>query len=122
MYYLGAAGLFCSVRTSTSWRGLLSTVGFGYLGGAILFGVTLPIPLIFALIIKGILGLVDRLLNTQLAQMKVGGLSSYRAYSHHLLCERGSGADLLSDVEILSSWPAQLCLYRRPGTDAALAG
>ena len=77
MYYLGAAGIWCSVRGHNSWRSLLSTMAFGYLGGAAVFGVTSPILLLFAWVVIGFLWVVDQLLNTQLSQMTAGGFSRY---------------------------------------------
>src|SRR5262249_42045696 len=32
MFFMGAAGILCSVRCSTSWRSLLATLGLGYVG------------------------------------------------------------------------------------------
>src|SRR5262249_8536885 len=37
MYFLGAAGLWCSARCRDSWRSLAATVGVGYFGGAAAF-------------------------------------------------------------------------------------
>jgi ABC-type transport system involved in multi-copper enzyme maturation permease subunit len=36
IFYVGAAGLWCSVRSKSSWRSLLSTLAFTYLGGFVL--------------------------------------------------------------------------------------
>jgi ABC-type transport system involved in multi-copper enzyme maturation permease subunit len=33
MFYVGSAGLWCSARGKSSWRSLLSTLGWSYLGG-----------------------------------------------------------------------------------------
>src|SRR5439155_19378600 len=33
MYFVGAAGLWCSVRSKSSWRSLVGTLGIGYVGG-----------------------------------------------------------------------------------------
>jgi ABC-type transport system involved in multi-copper enzyme maturation permease subunit len=43
MHFLGAAGLWCSVRAKTSWRSLLWTVGMGYVVGFLLFVVAWPL-------------------------------------------------------------------------------
>jgi ABC-type transport system involved in multi-copper enzyme maturation permease subunit len=37
LFFVGSAGLWCSVRSKTSWRSLLSTLGISYIGGFILF-------------------------------------------------------------------------------------
>lgn len=48
MYYVGAAGLWCSVTSRSSWRSLLWTLGFGYLGGFLLFVLASPFAVIVA--------------------------------------------------------------------------
>jgi ABC-type transport system involved in multi-copper enzyme maturation permease subunit len=35
--YAGAAGLWCSVRSSTSWRGMMGTLALTYLGGFVIY-------------------------------------------------------------------------------------
>ncbi len=37
MYFLGAAGVWCSARSKTSWRSLLATMGVGYVVGTGLY-------------------------------------------------------------------------------------
>jgi ABC-type transport system involved in multi-copper enzyme maturation permease subunit len=51
MIFVGAAGLWCSVRAKTSWRSLLGTLGITYVGGFILFCVTSPIMIMMAMIL-----------------------------------------------------------------------
>jgi ABC-type transport system involved in multi-copper enzyme maturation permease subunit len=63
MWYIGAAGICCSVRSRTSWRALLGTLGFGYVGGFVAYACTTPIVLIVALIILLFLQLVDQFYN-----------------------------------------------------------
>jgi ABC-type transport system involved in multi-copper enzyme maturation permease subunit len=76
MCYVGAAGLWCSARCSTSWRSLLLTLGFGYVGGFVMLG--LPTMLV-AMIMKGILymalAVLEGFAENALA-VKVGGLAS----------------------------------------------
>jgi ABC-type transport system involved in multi-copper enzyme maturation permease subunit len=72
MFFVGAAGLWCSVRSKSSWRSLLGTLGFSYLGGFLLWLVTSPATLILALIIVLFLMLVDNLLKTNIT----GGLGA----------------------------------------------
>src|SRR5262249_37452172 len=72
MFFVGAAGLWCSVRSKSSWRSLLGTLGFSYLGGFLLWLVTSPATFILALIIVLILMLVDKLLKTNIT----GGLGA----------------------------------------------
>ena len=49
MYFMGAAGLWCSARSKTSWRSLLGTMALGYVGGFVLYGVAVPFLFIIAL-------------------------------------------------------------------------
>lgn len=70
MFYMGAAGIWCSTRFSTSWRSLLATLGLGYIGGLILWLVTTPITFIVALFIYLMLLFLseaDKYLGTQTA-------------------------------------------------------
>jgi hypothetical protein len=70
MFYMGAAGVWCSVRCNTSWRSLLATLGLGYVGGLVLWVVTVPITLIVALFVYlflEALGSADRLLGSSVA-------------------------------------------------------
>jgi ABC-type transport system involved in multi-copper enzyme maturation permease subunit len=60
MVFVGAAGLWCSVRAKTSWRSLLGTLGITYLGGFLLFCITSPIISIVALLIYLGLMLVEK--------------------------------------------------------------
>jgi ABC-type transport system involved in multi-copper enzyme maturation permease subunit len=43
MYFLGAVGLYCSVRARTSWHSLLGTLAMGYFGGSIAYAVFTPV-------------------------------------------------------------------------------
>jgi ABC-type transport system involved in multi-copper enzyme maturation permease subunit len=77
MYFIGAAGLWSSVRSSTSWRSLLSTMGFGYLGGVLIFLISSPLIMILAGILMALLLVADALLKTQIAVFAARGLSTY---------------------------------------------
>jgi ABC-type transport system involved in multi-copper enzyme maturation permease subunit len=74
VYFLGAAGLRCSVRAKTSWRSLLGTLGIGYVGGAIVYIVTLPVLFVLALFIWIGLQLIDQLAKDYLNSSPFGGL------------------------------------------------
>jgi len=76
VYYIGAAGIWCSARSSTSWRSLLGTLGFGYLGGFLIFALTSPATFIIAAIIYIFLQLADRAYGTVFAQA-VGGFGPF---------------------------------------------
>jgi len=60
MYYLGAAGIFASVRSRSSWRSMLGALGFGYLGMFVLYAVTQPVILLIAFIIYLFLLMTDK--------------------------------------------------------------
>jgi ABC-type transport system involved in multi-copper enzyme maturation permease subunit len=52
MAYAGAAGLWCSSRSSSSWRSLLATVGLGYAAGFLVYGFAwMIVPIIFLAIL-----------------------------------------------------------------------
>jgi ABC-type transport system involved in multi-copper enzyme maturation permease subunit len=59
MYFVGAAGIWCSGRSKSSWRSLLGTMGIGYLGGfALYLACTLPGGIVAAVLLIG-LALMD---------------------------------------------------------------
>jgi ABC-type transport system involved in multi-copper enzyme maturation permease subunit len=65
MWFVGSAGLWCSVRARTSWRSLLGTLGICYVGGAGMFWVLwcmlMPFMFILAMLVTAVmqtLGLV----------------------------------------------------------------
>ena len=59
MYFVAAAGIRCSVKAKTSWRSLLSTLGFSYLGGFLIWLITSPLILVIALVVLLILAIFD---------------------------------------------------------------
>ncbi len=65
MYYVGAAGLWCSTRSRNSWRSLLGTLAAGYLGGIALFLVSSPVWGIAAAILYALFKLFDRTYGTR---------------------------------------------------------
>jgi ABC-type transport system involved in multi-copper enzyme maturation permease subunit len=65
MAFVGAAGLWCSVRAKSSWRSLLGTVLIGYVGGFFLYGVAWPLALIVFAVIWITLTLIDLLNKNQ---------------------------------------------------------
>jgi hypothetical protein len=72
MFYIGAAGIWCSVRSKTSWRALLETLGWGYAGGFAIWVCTLPVTVILGLLLAAVLSTMvyfDRLLGTSAAPM-----------------------------------------------------
>jgi ABC-type transport system involved in multi-copper enzyme maturation permease subunit len=67
MYYIGAAGLWCSVRSRNSWRALLGTMAAGYAGALALYSCSLIIIFPAALLVGALLTAIDRQLGTQLS-------------------------------------------------------
>jgi ABC-type transport system involved in multi-copper enzyme maturation permease subunit len=63
MYFVGGAGLWCSVRAKNSWRSLLSTLGISYIGGFLLFCVVFLPSCILSCVIMIVLVMVDELLS-----------------------------------------------------------
>jgi hypothetical protein len=81
MYYIGAAGLWASVRCNNSWRALLATMLAGYVGGLAVYLCTTPIYLIAATIIGLILMALDRQLGTQLSATAGSFSIDHRAFT-----------------------------------------
>jgi ABC-type transport system involved in multi-copper enzyme maturation permease subunit len=81
MYFIGAAGLWCSVRAANSWRSLLSTMALGYLGGMSIYAVTSPIIAIFAGILILFLLLMDWVIGTNLAPRCAFNRDFYRVFA-----------------------------------------
>jgi ABC-type Na+ efflux pump permease subunit len=73
MYYIGSAGLYCSVKAKNSWRSLLWTLAAGYLGGTALYLVTSPLWAIVGVLVAVALQVVDRTYGTRAA----AGLPSF---------------------------------------------
>jgi ABC-type transport system involved in multi-copper enzyme maturation permease subunit len=82
MFFVGAAGIWCSVRSKSSWRSLLGTLGFTYVGGFLLLCVLFFPIIIIALIVWGLLAfaltLLDKLLGTQMG----GAVASMSAFPY----------------------------------------
>ncbi len=58
MYFLGAIGMFCSARSSSTWRSLLGTLALGYASGTVLWCVGLPIGCVGCLMLVGLVSVV----------------------------------------------------------------
>jgi ABC-type transport system involved in multi-copper enzyme maturation permease subunit len=77
MYFVGAAGLWCSVRAKNSWRSLLGTLGLGYVGGTFIYVMTTPVIAILALLLLLLLQIADMMLQTQMTGVALQGLNTY---------------------------------------------
>jgi ABC-type transport system involved in multi-copper enzyme maturation permease subunit len=75
MYYVGAAGLWCSVRSRNSWRALMGTMVAGYVGALAIYACSLAIVLPATWILSAILSLIDRSLGTGLSSAATPFLS-----------------------------------------------
>jgi ABC-type transport system involved in multi-copper enzyme maturation permease subunit len=82
MYFIGAAGLWCSVRATDSWRSLLHTMAVGYVGGLSIYAVTSPIIFILAGILLLMIAFIDLFLQTGVAMMCLrNGAYFFRVFS-----------------------------------------
>jgi ABC-type transport system involved in multi-copper enzyme maturation permease subunit len=77
MYFIGAAGIWCSVRCKTSWKSLLWTVGIGYVGGFLVYIVTAPVLLLIALFVLLALMLIGEALKIDLVLRGTTWLGMY---------------------------------------------
>lgn len=68
MYFLGATGLYCSVRSQTSWGSLLKTLGIGYLGSLAVSLVCSPGFFILIVMMLLMLVFIDLALGTSLSR------------------------------------------------------
>jgi ABC-type Na+ efflux pump permease subunit len=78
MYFIGAAGLYCSARSKNSWRSLLGTVAYGYLGGLGIFLIASPVTAILALILILLLAIADIFLKTGIASLALQSFPVFR--------------------------------------------
>jgi ABC-type transport system involved in multi-copper enzyme maturation permease subunit len=62
MAYVGAAGIWSSVESNSSWHSLLRTLVLAYLGGTILYCVATPVAMALVLFVVLILAFVEYLL------------------------------------------------------------
>jgi ABC-type transport system involved in multi-copper enzyme maturation permease subunit len=77
MYFVGAAGLWCSVRAKTSWRALLGTLGLAYVGGAGIYLITSPLMVILALLLVLGLYFLDLATGTHMADLAFRNFRSF---------------------------------------------
>jgi hypothetical protein len=79
MYFVSAAGIWCSVRSKSSWRSLLGTLGLAYAGGFAIYCVTSPVIVVFTIFVYLILLLFDQTYGTATASV-VGFADWYTAF------------------------------------------
>jgi ABC-type transport system involved in multi-copper enzyme maturation permease subunit len=68
MYFVGAAGVYCSVKSRSSWRSLLNTLAIGYVGGALIYLVATPAIAVVCGVLLAMLALIDALLKTSMTR------------------------------------------------------
>lgn len=76
MYFVGAAGLWSSVRSKSSWQALIKTLGWGYLFGALIYALTSPALFVLMFIVALILAAIDAQLRTTLFRAFVQNFNS----------------------------------------------
>jgi ABC-type transport system involved in multi-copper enzyme maturation permease subunit len=86
MYFMGAAGIWSSVRSKSSWRSLLGTLGISYVGGTIIFVLFTPIIGIVALFVMIILIVVDQTFQTGLGPNIAAGFMVFGASFYIAAC------------------------------------
>jgi ABC-type transport system involved in multi-copper enzyme maturation permease subunit len=74
MYFLGAVGMYCSARFGSSWRSLLATVVYGYVGGTVVGCVGMPLGCIGTLMLSVFFDLVERTLGAVAGPPAVGAI------------------------------------------------
>jgi ABC-type Na+ efflux pump permease subunit len=74
MYFIGAAGLWCSVRARNSWYSLLQTMVVGYLGGLVVYTVITPAIGIVVGVLLLVLVIIDLFIGTRLALLCVNNM------------------------------------------------
>jgi ABC-type transport system involved in multi-copper enzyme maturation permease subunit len=69
MYFIGAAGLWCSVQAVNSWRSLLHTLVAGYVAGLTIYAVASPFIAVLAVMLLLFLLIIDWLIGSNLSSM-----------------------------------------------------
>jgi ABC-type transport system involved in multi-copper enzyme maturation permease subunit len=99
MAYAGAAGLWCSVMSSTSWRSLLGTLGVTYVGG---FAMT-AVNAVAGCVLAGILGILLAVLGAGMMMGGMGGIFLIYAVFQVIVCLGLAGAFLLAAWRLVVS-------------------
>jgi hypothetical protein len=73
MYYVGAAGIWCSQRSKSSWRSLVGTLALCYVGGFVIYAPLMLIVAILAYFVLLLLMLIDMYL-------KLGAAGNFVAF------------------------------------------
>jgi ABC-type transport system involved in multi-copper enzyme maturation permease subunit len=81
MYYIGAAGLWASVRSKNSWRALLITMLAGYVGGLVIYAPTSVVLAFLSFVIGLTLAAFDKQFGTQLSTAAGSFTIDHRVFS-----------------------------------------
>jgi ABC-type transport system involved in multi-copper enzyme maturation permease subunit len=81
-YFIGAAGIFCSATSKNSWRSLLRTLAWGYLGGTLISLIVSPLIGILIALIMLVLYILDALMGNNL----LGGSSHFALATLIAIC------------------------------------
>src|SRR5262249_60881440 len=83
--FVGATGLYCSVRAASSWRSLLWTKAISYVGGFFLYMMSLPLIFVVYLLVLLSLVVFDQMTGTGFARGFVGGFGAFLIGSYVVL-------------------------------------
>jgi ABC-type transport system involved in multi-copper enzyme maturation permease subunit len=86
MYYVGAAGIWCSQRSKSSWRSLVGTLGLCYVGGFVIYGPVMLIVAILAYFVLIFLVMIDMMLQLGIAGNLLGALGYYMSAFYLTMC------------------------------------
>ncbi len=105
MYFVGAAGLYCSARSSSSGRSLLATLGMAYGGGAVVFLTTGVLSVFPAALLYGLLRLGDALFGSRMANFAARGMNTFVTLCFIAVCGLLAAAFWLLSRKLLD-WAA----------------
>jgi ABC-type transport system involved in multi-copper enzyme maturation permease subunit len=111
MYFVGAAGLYCSARGKSSWRSLLATLGMAYGGGAVVFLVTGVLSVLPAGVLYGLLVLGDSMFGTQMATFAARGMNTFVTLCFIAVCGVLAAVFWLLSRKLLE-WAADWVTFR----------
>ncbi len=119
IFYVGAAGLWCSVRSKSSWRSLLSTLAFTYLGGFVLACVISIAASIVAMFVMLFLMMLDGMLRTVFGITSNTGAAAWASFAQYgtawniSICLVSAGAFALLSWMLLRSAEYRVGLLER---------
>jgi ABC-type transport system involved in multi-copper enzyme maturation permease subunit len=73
MFYVGAAGIYCSVSSRTSWRSLMGTLGIGYLIGFFFYALAPMVGSVLGFVLFWVIKIAEEIHGSSL-KIALGGL------------------------------------------------